>query len=167
MLISETGKLDFESQPSGALFSPDRVWRYALWRDTGCGKGSMVVVGLNPSTADESANDPTIRRCIGFASSWGFRTLVVANLFAFRATKPPDMRRAVDPVGPENDRWLAHVSQQADLTLAAWGNNGLWNARAASVMSMLRDPKCLGVTKKGAPVHPLYIRGDTMPVPFL
>jgi hypothetical protein len=159
-------KADLEARPSGAIFSADRVWRYALWRDVGSGSGSLVVVGLNPSTADERVNDPTIRRCVAFARDWGYRKLIVLNLFAFRATKPDDLRKAADPVGPENDRWLRDLSQEASLTLAAWGNDGLWRQRASAVVPLLASAKCLGTTKLGAPRHPLYVRGTTLPTSY-
>lgn len=95
-------------------FSEDRAFRYTLWREwdvdslTGCaddlphGHQFAQFIGLNPSTADETRDDPTIRRCIGFAKLWGYGALCMTNLFAFRATKPRDMRQAADPIGPEN-----------------------------------------------------------------
>ena len=142
---------------NGAIFSSDGQHRYLLWRTIGESKSSVLFIGLNPSTADENNNDPTIRRCIGFAREWGYSKLFVANLFAFRATKPANMKNAIDPIGPENDYWLAKASQGADMSVAAWGNHGLWNGRSNAVLQMLADPRCLGRTKQGAPLHPLYV----------
>jgi hypothetical protein len=152
-----------KSSASGAAFSPDRVWRYALWRSMLGGVGSMVVIGLNPSTADERQNDPTIRRCMRYAKDWGYANLFVLNLFAFCATAPADLKRASDPVGPRNDEWLRQISADAQLTLVAWGNNGRWRQRDSMVKRLLARPKCLGITKEGAPLHPLYVPADRIP----
>jgi len=157
-------KLNFEID--GAVFSSDRKMRYLLWRKLSEGKKKLLVIGLNPSTATETENDATIRRCIGFSREWGYGSLVVANLFAYRATKPADMRKAIDPIGRDNDSWLIWASQYADLTLAAWGNDGLWRNRHRDVHPLLVSPQCLGITTRGAPRHPLYVLGATKPVPF-
>jgi len=87
---------------SGATFSTDRVYRYALWRVWDAALPSFVVIGLNPSTADETENDPTIRRCIGFAKREGCGGLVMLNLFAVRATDPRVMMAHPEPIGPDN-----------------------------------------------------------------
>lgn len=155
---------NFKEKPSGAEFSVDKQHRYLLWRRIADGERTLLVVGLNPSTADELRNDPTIRRCLGFAQDWDFSRLLVANLFAYRATKPEDLRRADDPVGSENDRWLKAASEVADLTLAAWGNSGLWLERHVAVVRLLNDPHCLGRTKHGTPRHPLYVKRGQHPI---
>ncbi|MBT8114025.1 MAG: DUF1643 domain-containing protein [Arenicella sp.] len=137
-----------------------------LWRNFSAGEGVLLIVGLNPSTADENTNDPTIRRCINFARDWGFRTLLVGNLFSYRATRPEDLRKSDSPVVPENDLWLMQASKMANLTLAAWGNNGLWKTRHRDVAQILQSPKCLGLTKTGAPRHPLYVLASQQPVDY-
>ena len=156
------------SQRNGAILSDDRRYRYVLWRDVpsidGC--RALLFVGLNPSTADESENDPTIRRCMGFAERWGYSRLLMVNLFAYRATKPKVLHDELDPVGPENDRWLRQAIDVADFTLAAWGNNGLWGDRHEQVKAMLKDPHCLGRTKQDAPRHPLYVPRNQDAIPF-
>lgn len=146
-----------------ALFSPCGTWRYALTRELG-GRRTVAFVGLNPSTADETRDDPTIRRCIGFARSWGFARLDVVNLYAFRATRPRDLWLADDPVGPENDDVLARALADADLVVAAWGI-GARRERLADVAGLLaqRTLHALGVTKAGAPRHPLYVPADVRP----
>lgn len=124
---------------------------------------------LNPSTADATQDDPTIRRCIGFARDWGYGSLKVVNLFAFRATDPSILEGAADPIGPENDRHLVETCQQADLVVAAWGNYGRLLGRDRQVVALLASHSeimCLGSTKCGNPRHPLYVRGDTQPMPF-
>jgi hypothetical protein len=113
-----------------------------------------------PSTADETADDPTIRRCIGFAKRWGYGGLVMLNLFAFRATDPRDMRAAADPIGPDNDWHLTH--SPAALIVAAWGAGGTFMDRDRAVRAILGDRlMALGHTNHGQPRHPLYVRGDT------
>lgn len=166
---------------TGALFSPDRVYRYALARWTenelipdGHVGRHVLFVCLNPSTADEVVNDPTVRRCLGFAERWGYERLVVCNIFAFRATNPKALYKAGDPIGPENDRHIKIEAKQADLVVCAWGAHGLWHPRGGpvtrqqEVLFLLEqagaEPHVLGLTKLGAPKHPLYLRGDTQPV---
>lgn len=124
-----------------------------------------MVIGLNPSTADEVIDDPTLRRCTGYASAWGFGSLYVCNLFAYRATNPRVLRTCSDPVGPENDRWIARVENLADLVLAGWGNEGNYLGRDQSVLKGLSKPVyCLAKNQNGAPKHPLYCRKDIQPV---
>jgi hypothetical protein len=151
-----------------AYFSPCRTWRYSLTRALAphTGEGTVAFIGLNPSTADEKRDDPTIRRCIGFAlRDWGFARLEVLNLFAFRATKPTALLAADDPVGPENDSTIAEVLDAADLVVCVWGafpNGG----RSAGVLELVDAPHCLGVTKNGSPRHPLYVRASADPQPW-
>jgi len=98
---------------SGATFSPDGLYRYHLWRLWGDREHRCVFVGLNPSTADAARDDPTIRKCAGFAKRWGFGAVDVVNVFAWRSTKPVGILRAADPVGPDNDEAIAHVLEGA------------------------------------------------------
>ncbi|MDX1803927.1 MAG: DUF1643 domain-containing protein [Alcanivorax sp.] len=140
-----------------ANFSRCRHYRYALWRHWGCGDDFMLLVGLNPSTADHRQDDPTIRRCIGFARDWGYSGLCVANLFAFRATYPKDLFAADEPVGPKNDQWLRRLSRQADLVVAAWGNLGHHLDRARQVSRQLPEMQAIRVNRSGDPAHPLYL----------
>ena len=119
---------------------------------------------LNPSTADETTDDPTIRRCIGFARAWGFGSLAVGNLFAFRATKPGDLRTCVKPIGAANDDWLVRLNQESALTVAAWGNHGDYLDRSHSVRTILSDLHVLRLTKHGEPQHPLYVPRDAVPL---
>lgn len=147
-------------------FSPCRNWRYTLERVWDFGNPRRVTwIGLNPSTADEIKNDPTVRRCIGFAQDWGFGGMFMMNLFAFRATKPADMKREADPVGPENDEALLWAAGQSELIVAAWGNHGTHLGRAASLMSLdFPVPlTALKLTKQGQPNHPLYLPKTSKP----
>jgi hypothetical protein len=150
-----------------AHFSPCRTWRYLLTRQVTPldGKGTVAFIGLNPSTADETADDPTIRRCVGFARRWGFARLQMLNLFAFRSTDPAALLAAADPVGPENDSTIIEVVRGSDFVVCAWGafpNSG----RAADVLPLIAAPHCLGTTKDGSPRHPLYLRAGTEPRPW-
>lgn len=138
-------------------FSSCRKYRYTLWREWLGGDGYAMFIGLNPSTADETRDDPTIRRCIGFAQSWGYRSLLMTNLFAFRATYPADMMAAADPIGPENDSWLRTSAADAGVVVAAWGTLGTHRGRDAAVRAMLRNLRVLRLTKDGHPQHPLYL----------
>ncbi|MCT0213416.1 DUF1643 domain-containing protein [Synechococcus sp. CS-1327] len=150
----------------GAVFSPCRRYRYALWRRWGEPADGAVVVGLNPSTADEHADDPTVRRCIAFARDWGFSGLTMINLFAFRATRPADLVEAADPVGPDNDRWLQACCAGSRLVVAAWGRRGGWLERDQAVRRMLPPLQVLGLGKTASPLHPLYLPRTRRPVPW-
>ena len=140
-------------------------YRYALGRRWGAGARAVFVM-LNPSTADAERDDPTIRRCIGFAARWGFGALTVVNLYSWRATRPADLRRARDPVGPGGDEAIERATLGAALVVAAWGAHGDWRGRGAQVASRLSDPHALGLTRSGAPRHPLYVRKDARPQPW-
>lgn len=144
-----------------AMFSEDRVYRYALWRVWAAERGYVLFIGLNPSTADETKDDPTVRRCIGFAKQWGYGGLCMANLFAYRATKPADMRRANQPEGSENNETLKNLANTAGIVVAAWGTNGPFRGRDKRIRAMITGMYCLGVTKEGHPKHPLYVPYDT------
>lgn len=146
----------------GAEISLCRTYRYALWRTwQRQGHSNQVMfIGLNPSTADENEDDPTIRRCIRFAKDWGYSGLIMTNAFAFRATKPKTMLTALDPIGCRNDDALRRYTAKAELIVAAWGNH-CPSEREKEVCSVInREIMCLGKTKAGKPRHPLYLRSD-------
>ncbi len=151
----------------GAVLSRCGRYRYRLHRSWLMGEGTVLFIMLNPSTADAELDDPTIRRCIGFARRWGFQELVVANLFAWRATDPRELKRASDPVGPENDEHLIALSGDADAVIAAWGVHGGYKNRNWVVRRLLRGTvEHLGLTKQGHPRHPLYLRADAAREPI-
>jgi hypothetical protein len=147
---------------SDALLSPCRRYRFALWRRWESGPQVLFIM-LNPSTADELADDPTIRRCIGFARSWGYGSLAVGSLFAYRTTSPGELRDSPDPVGSENDRWLAILQKESSLTIAAWGNHCRLLGRSSAVSSLLPGLHILGLNVLGEPRHPLYVGSDVVP----
>jgi hypothetical protein len=148
-----------------AIFSPCRTWRYEL-RRTWSVTPPALFVGLNPSTADERLDDPTIRRCVRFARDWGYGGLVMANLFAFRSTDPRALALVGDPVGPDNDMVLRRLAREAGVVVAAWGVHGVLNCRAQVVVDvgLLGSFTVLGLTKDGHPRHPLYMRADSRPL---
>ena len=149
-----------------ALLSPCGRYRYTLWRRWEASGGVLMVIGLNPSSADAVRDDPTLRRCLSYAYDWGFGALCLTNLFALRATQPAAIKAAADPVGPDNDRHLQEVAQGADLKLAAWGVRGQQRGRAAAVTAMLPGLHCLRLSRDGHPMHPLYLPRGLEPQPW-
>ena len=153
-----------------AVFSSCRKYRYLLTRVQTGGRGSCLFIMLNPSVADACTDDPTVRRCSGFAGRWGYCQLEVVNLFGFMATRPEQLRDANDPVGPDNDTHIIHALERADLVVAAWGNHGTLQGRSRFVMQVLhatgRTVFNLGVNGSGEPVHPLYVPYGTPLLPI-
>ncbi len=150
-----------------ALFSPDRAYRYLLRRRIGGPRGRLLFVMLNPSKADETRDDATIRRCIGFAKRWGYGELEVANLFGLMATDARELLRHADPVGAGNDAAIRAALARADVVALAWGNHAAHpqhRARAADVLRMIRGAckpyRIGGLTKQGQPRHPLRLAYD-------
>ncbi len=149
-----------------AVFSRCHRYRYALARKWDLSLPSVLFIALNPSTADAQNDDATVRRCVSFARSWGFGSVIIANLFAFRSTDPSLLYRVRDPIGPRNDRWLQRLSTDTSLTIAAWGVHGQIADRADGVLPRLTNAHHLGLTKDGHPRHPLYLPAATKPIAF-
>jgi hypothetical protein len=147
---------------SGAAFDPTGRYRYSLWREWNLDLPRAVFLMLNPSRADATTNDPTISTCLGFATDLGFGSMEVVNLFAYRATDPGELRRINDPIGRENDAYITKASSHTDAIILAWGNHGALLQRADAVMQLLGEAPsklfCFGITKRGHPRHPLYIK---------
>lgn len=149
-----------------AIISDCGLYRYLLTRETGlllAEKPGALFVMLNPSTADATLDDPTIRRCRVFAQAWGCAGLAVANLYAYRATDPRELWQCADPVGPENDSRLAALATEFGDIVCAWGKHAK-PERVAAVVGILQRAGarlwCLGTNKDGSPRHPLYIKQD-------
>lgn len=123
---------------------------------------------LNPSTADASRDDPTIRRCLAFSKAWGFGAMTVVNIFALRATDPARLARASDPVGPDNDQAILEGVDSAAMSVAAWGVHAGLRHRGAEVLDLLADRPvhCLGTTQDGSPRHPLYMARSSRARPY-
>ena len=151
---------------SSALYSPCETYRYALTRQWG-GGGRLLFVLLNPSTATEAQNDPTVERCERRARALGYGAFRVTNIFALRETNRHKMRAAPRPIGPENDATLLHAVAWADTIVAGWGAHGAHMDRGAQVAALLgqsgRAVHHLGLTKAGHPRHPLYIAYHQQP----
>ena len=154
---------------SSAVYSSCAGYRYRLDRQWS-GAPQLTWIMLNPSTATEAANDPTIARCETRARAGGFGGLRVVNLFAWRATAPAELKRHASPVGPDNDRHLLAACAGADRVVAGWGTHGTHLGRAAQVLRLLRDNgvpiHTLGLTRQGHPRHPLYVAYATQPEPW-
>ena len=149
-----------------AILSADRKYRYVLTRIWDEKKPTVVFIGLNPSTADEEANDETIRKCIGYEKRWGYGKLIMANLFAFRSTDPSLLKRVEDPVGPDNDSYIQKCVSESNLVIACWGNHGKLLNRDKALMGSLPNLVCLKRNKNGTPHHPLYLSKDITPMPY-
>lgn len=144
---------------TAAGLSEDTRYRYWLQRVLPEGNGIVLFVGLNPSTADALNDDPTIRKAVGFAQRWGFRTVWMGNLHAWRATDPRQLGVVEDPIGPENRDWLVGMVQQATLVVAAWGSHRLHGTASTLAGWILSQEKtlCLGQNQDGTPKHILYL----------
>lgn len=127
-----------------------------------------MFIGLNPSTADESINDPTIRRCINYAKDWGYGAMIMANIFAYRSTDPKGLKEVSDPIGPENDASIIKIAWEAAVVVLCWGGHGKYLNRGNTIVQLLKDKvplKCIEVGN-GFPKHPLYLKKDLAPIPF-
>ena len=160
---------------SRAEFSADGRYRTVLerrWDGLPFGSpGVCAWIMMNPSTADETVDDPTVRRARDFSRRWGYGAMVVLNAFALRATRPAMLLEAEDPVGPGNDAAIADWAARADRVVVAWGLPPKpLRGRARAVAALLdragARPLALRVTAEGQPGHPLYIAGDTLPLPW-
>ncbi|MBV8973177.1 MAG: DUF1643 domain-containing protein [Sphingomonadaceae bacterium] len=173
--FASSASIDVSPSPlRSAIFSECRRWRYVLrivWDVT---KPLLVALMLNPSTADEIANDPTVERLERRSRALGFGTLIVINLYAARATDPRHLYRGVDPVGPGNDEALSMVAaelrERGGMLLCGWGAHGarVRLDRPRAVLSLFRGivPHALSVNADGSPQHPLYVAYECRPAPF-
>ncbi len=147
--------------PSVAVYSPCERYRYLLTREWAPDQGRVLFVMLNPSTATEVQNDPTVERCERRARALGFGAFRVCNIFAWRATDPRALRATPDPIGPDNDAAIAQNAPWADRIICAWGTHGAFLDRGRGVERMLRAQGAelwhLGLSKAGHPRHPLYL----------
>lgn len=157
---------------SGATISPCGKYRYKLWRIWDDLRPIMVFCMLNPSTADASTDDPTIRRCLGFAKREHHGGIIVINVFALRATNPKELLTTEDPCGPENTIYLQNARSRLLSTLVvAWGKpvggvRLLPQYNLAKIILLDQKAKCLGMNKDGSPKHPLYLKNDQPLLPW-
>jgi len=139
-----------------AVFSRNKVYRYALERSWNETLPKVMIIGLNPSTADATVDDPTIRKCIRMSNNWGYGSLVMVNLFAYRATDPKDLLKAEQPVGTKNTWHIRKYLKLVDEIVCAWGNHGNYLNRDRRVLNWLPPCKAIAINKSGTPAHPLY-----------
>ncbi len=148
------------------IISPCGEYRYRLERKFGNGKTCLFLM-LNPSTADGDRDDATVRRCLTFARNWGYGRLLVGNLFAFRATKVSDLKKAADPIGPHNFHHLKQMCREQELCIAGWGEHGKLLGQDSRVLRKLArwgvNVHFLKLTRQGRPCHPLYLKGNCTP----
>ena len=163
--------LPFEEYENNAVFSDCRKYRYALWRIWDNSKPSIMFIGLNPSSASENANDPTIRRVIAFAKKWGYGGVYMMNCFPFISTDPSVLKEFYDtPFHDvedfENFRQLLEVSKKCKEIVFAWGNFEVVKERANSISKHFPEAKALIKNKDGSPRHPLYVSRNILPLKF-
>ncbi|MGD1908075.1 MAG: DUF1643 domain-containing protein [Leptolyngbyaceae cyanobacterium] len=153
-----------------ATFDATGQYRYRLDRRWDPHRPALTFVMLNPSRADHRQDDPTLRRCIGLSQGWEYGALTVVNLFAYCSSKPKQLQTAVDPVGPENDRYLLAACSDTQTIVLAWGNSGGLYQRNRAVLSLLEPYRdrchCLGRNQTGQPRHPLYVKRNTQLLPW-
>lgn len=147
---------------SGAVFSKDRQYRYALWRIWDGEVPALIFIGLNPSHADEVRDDATVSKLAWHAKMLKYGGLYIGNLFAVVSPYPEQLVYGNNAVGLENDKYLAELKRVAGIIVVGWGNRGRSAGRDKEVLDLLGKPVyCFRVTKSGMPTHPLYIRYDT------
>ena len=159
---------------SGAVFSRCRRFRYSLTRVWDADAARVLWIMLNPSTADARSNDATITRCETYTRDWGFGSIQVVNLFAWRATFPVDLIKAGFLVGPHNDVHIRRALRQlnkGDIVLCAWGRHAAGSARVARVLNLIAaagaQPLCLKHNKDGTPAHPGRLKRGLTPIPYV
>lgn len=148
------------SIPQGAIFSDDRKYRYALWRLWSNIHPLLLLIGLNPSDANELKNDPTITRGVVRADRTGFGGLLMANLYGYVSTDPRALLINGDTVGELTDHYLKQMIAMSGCQLCGWGSFAPVAKRAPIVLAMIKEPYCLGINADGQPKHPLYIGYD-------
>ena len=149
-----------------AIFSPCNQYRYSLSRIWSLNQKPALIIGLNPSTADETEDDPTIRRSMHYSYQWGFGGLIMVNLFAFKATLPSDLRKANHPFGKDNNKFIIEHQRESGIVLVAWGNDGALHNRDKEVLDLINNPMCLKINKTGQPAHPLYQNKGLSPIQY-
>ena len=143
-----------------AVLSDDNIYRYQLSRIWDEEKPKILFIMLNPSTADEFVEDPTIRRVVTYAKDWGYGGVYVGNLYAFRSTDPKGLKCIADPIGPENINHIQTLISLVDKVIYAWGNE---QKEPDWLKKIVETPYCIEISKKGIPKHPLYLKKCLIP----
>ena len=150
---------------TGARFNKNRTHRYALWRVWDTNAPKVMFIGLNPSTADENKEDPTLKRVIQFSKDWGFGGVFMCNLFSFITPYPEELQ--IDTGISENKRWLKYYSKKTTEIVCAWGAHKAAPNRAKMVYRFMRKATALQLNNDGSPRHPLYVKSDVKRVSFI
>lgn len=164
--------LEGKEVKTGATFSSCGKYRYKLWRIWDSSRPMVAFCMLNPSTADETKNDPTVERCQQRAEHMGYGGLFVINIFAYRSTDPKELKKVEDPIGAMNNLYIVDVAQISDMVVCGWGKHGSMNGRGEEVLEILKhwvskkQVRALRLNRDGSPAHPLYIGYDVRPVPI-
>lgn len=150
-----------------AVISADGRYRYRLHRTWDADKPTVLWIMLNPSTADADVDDPTIRRCLGFSFKFGYGSMSVGNLYAFRSTDPAVLwsMAAMDARGPDNAKHIQVMASESKDIICAWGVGG-GSGLSPTMQALNRTMHCLGLTKHGAPRHPLYVGRSVQLTPY-
>lgn len=150
----------------GAEISNDNKYRYLLWRIWEKSLPLIAFIGLNPSTADDKLDDPTIIRCINFSKEWGYGGFYMLNLFAFRSTDPLNLKKEFDSIGLENEKYIKSIIHQVNKVICIWGNHGIYLNQNKKILNLIKNPYCLKINKSGEPAHPLYLKKDLLPIEY-
>lgn len=148
---------------SNAIYSDCGNYRYVLTREWDESKKRVMFIALNPSTATELKNDPTVARIMNYAKDWGYGGASVCNVFGYRATDPKNMKAQKYPTGPDNDSLILEEAKNCDKVIACWGNHALHMNRARELRPKLGELYCLGTNSNGEPKHPLYLKKNLIP----
>jgi hypothetical protein len=155
-----------ENMEKDALISDCQKYRYWLSRCWDKNKKSCLFIMLNPSTADDKIDDPTIKKCVFYAKKFGYGSMFVVNLFAYRATDRSILKKAEEPVGKNNDKIILQFAEKADSIITGWGNDGKYLNRSENIVKLLesRGHKlfCLKLNKSKEPCHPLYVKNSVL-----
>ena len=149
---------------NGATFSPCQKYRYVLWRMWDLRKPTIMFIGLNPSTANDISDDPTIRRVVSMAKAWGYGGVYMLNCFPFISTKPDDLKDFGN--NETNDHWLRWIADRSKDVVFAWGAFEIAKPRAVELAAMFPDAKALVINRDGSPRHPLYVPSNTKLVKY-
>lgn len=149
----------------GAVLSDCEIYRYQLWRIWDKNKPTILFIMLNPSTADDNEDDNTIKKCIRYATKWGYGGFYVGNLYAFRSKARSVLKTVLNPIGEDNEMNLLKLSKKCDKTVCAWGNE---EGRPERIFSKFKNLHYLKINKdkEKTPAHPLYLNGDLIPIKF-
>lgn len=155
----------------GAAISIDDMYRYLLWRTWDETRPRLLWILLNPSRANAQDNDRTVNRCIHFSREWGYGSLEIVNLFAFRTPSPQNLWSALDPIGSENDCYIDKAVARAKDIIVAWGEHGVYKQRNLEICALLakypkRQLDCLGKALNGSPRHPARLARSASRIPF-